>query len=238
MYRTHDEWKVLPHGSLTPVDEDVLTVVGDIAMPFGTLQRRMTIVRIDGRRLVVFSAIALAEDAMRELAAFGTPWFLVVPNAHHRMDAPAWKRRFPDLTVVAPEGARAGVAKVVGVDTTRPDFGDPRVVFQAVPGTRQREAALEIRSRDRMTLVLNDIVANIRNAAGAFGLFLRLMGFAGEEPHVPLPVRLALVSDRKALAMAFRRWADEPIARILVSHGDVIDRDPQGVLRRLAAVHA
>ncbi|HKQ94286.1 MAG TPA: hypothetical protein VJS40_01655, partial [Aestuariivirgaceae bacterium] len=155
MARTHDDWKVLPHGSLTPVGDDVLTVVGDIAMPFGTLPRRMTVVRLDGRRLVVFSAIALAEDAMRELAAFGTPRFLIVPNAHHRMDAPAWKRRFPDLTVVAPEGARAGVAKVVGVDTTRPDFGDPRVAFQAVPGTRQRESALEIRSPGGSTLVLN-----------------------------------------------------------------------------------
>lgn len=234
MAKTHDDWKVLPHGRLTAVDDDILTVVGEIPMPLGTLERRMTLVRLVDGRLVVFSAIALAEDAMRELEAFGTPGFLVVPNARHRMDAKAWKRRYPSLQVVAPEGAREAVGKIVAVDATAADFADPRVVFRTVPGTRHAESALEVAGAGGSTLVLNDIVGNVRNARGAFGFFLRLMRFAGDEPRVPLPVRLAMVGDKRALAAAFRRWAELPVKRILVSHGEVIDRDPQGVLRRLA----
>jgi hypothetical protein len=42
--------------------------------------------------------------------------------------------------------------------------------------------------------------------------------------------------DRKALATAFRKWADEPSRkRIVVSHGDVIVDEPRKVLQRAAA---
>jgi len=43
----------LPHGKLTAIDTDILTVVGDIPMPVGDLKRRMTVVRLRDRRLVI-----------------------------------------------------------------------------------------------------------------------------------------------------------------------------------------
>src|SRR2546430_1562362 len=86
---------------------------------------------------------------------------LIAPNDHHRLDAGAWKERYPQLQVVAPEGSRAKVGKVVPVDTTAPDFGDPDVQFVTVPGTREREAALIVRRPNGTTLVLNDLVGNI-----------------------------------------------------------------------------
>lgn len=44
------------------VDDNILTVVGEIHMPLMELSRRMTAVRLDDSRLVVFSAIALDEE--------------------------------------------------------------------------------------------------------------------------------------------------------------------------------
>src|SRR5437867_1245148 len=135
-------WKVLPHGKLSKIDEGILTVIGPIRMPLGSFPRRMTVVRLSDSRLVVWSAIALDEKEMIALEALGRPAFLIVPNDHHRLDAGAWKDRYPRLQVVAPEGSRAKVENVVPVDTTAPDFGDPDVQFVIVPGTREREAAL------------------------------------------------------------------------------------------------
>ena len=37
-------WKVHPHGHLTQVTENILTVTGTILMPAGRLPRRMTVV--------------------------------------------------------------------------------------------------------------------------------------------------------------------------------------------------
>ena len=229
------KWEVLPHDALQRLEDNILTVEGEIKMPVGNMHRRMTLVRLRGGRVIVFSAIALDEDEMMEVEAFGTPAFLIVPNAHHRLDARIWKDRYPALRVIAPEGAREKVQEAVPVDATTVDFGDPDVVFVSVPGTKLQESALEITTPNGITLVLNDIVGNIRGAHGFGGWMLRLMGFAGDAPHVPAPVMHAIVADKAALAAQLRRWAGMPLKRIVVSHGQIIESDCQGELRKLAA---
>jgi hypothetical protein len=199
MPRTLEEWTVLPHDPPRRVTDDILTVVGEIAMPLMTLPRQMTLVRLKDGRLVIFSAIALDEDEMRRIEDFGTPAFLIVPNDHHRMDARIWKERYPALIVIAPPGARAAVEEAVPVDSTEGAFGDPSVRLTIVPGTGEREAALEVRRPGGLTLVINDVIGNIRDSKGFGGWLLRRLGFAGDEPHLPAPVGLAMVEDKRAL---------------------------------------
>ena len=43
MPRPFEAWKVLPHGKLTVIDENLLSVVGGLPMPIGDLPRRMTV---------------------------------------------------------------------------------------------------------------------------------------------------------------------------------------------------
>jgi hypothetical protein len=229
-------WKVLPHGKLTEVEGNILTVEGDIPMPVGEFHRRMTVVRVQSGQLVIFSAIALDEDQMRQLEAWGRPAWLVVPNDHHRLDARAWKDRFPDIQVITPIGAREKVEKAVPVDAVSADFGDATVVLIDVPGTQSHEAALEVTGANGLTLVINDLIGNIRGETGFGGWLLRRMGFAGDEPHLPGPVKAAIVKDKATLAAQLERWAAMPtLKRIVVSHGEIIEDDPQGALRTLAA---
>ena len=236
MTRPNEHWNVLPHGKLTPMDDGMLTVEGRIKMPLMDLPRRMTVVRLHDSRLVVWSAIALDDAAMATFEAFGRPAFLVVPNDHHRLDAKAWKNRYPELKVTAPEGAREKIANVVAVDTTSPDFGDPGVTFVTVPGTRAHEAALVVRRERGTTLVLNDLVGNIRAASGIDGWLLRLAGFAGDDAQIPRVVKMALVKDAADLRAQLLEWAELPgLRRIIVSHGDPIESEPQRTLRDLAA---
>jgi hypothetical protein len=228
-------WTVLPHGELTKIDDNILTVVGEIRMAVGKLPRRMTIVRLADSRLVIFSAVALKEDDMRRVDDFGTPAFLIVPNEIHRMDAKIWKDRYPKMRVLTPERARSKVQQIVAVDSTSGNFGDPNVVFITVAGTLEHEAALQVTGTLGTTLVLNDLVGNIRNATGFSGWFLRMMKFAGDEPHIPSPVRWKLVSSKAQLREQLLEWAAIPgLKRILVSHGAIIDQHPSDVLRNLA----
>ncbi len=230
------EWTVLPHGKLVQIDEHILTVVGEIHMPLMDLPRRMTVVRLADARLVVFSAIALDEDEMSALEAYGRPAFLVVPSDKHRLDAKIWKDRYPEIQVVAPEGARARVAETVAVDTVAPQFDDPNVQFVTVAGTRGREAALVVRTPKGTTLVLNDVVGNIRDAAGFGGWLLHLAGFAGDEAQIPAVVKMAVIEDKKALRTQLLQWSEiDTLVRILVSHGSPIEDAPGQVLRDLAA---
>jgi hypothetical protein len=237
MTKPFTAWTVLPHGPLTYVTDDILTVVGDIHMPIGEFPRRMTVVRLANGDLIIFSAIALGDAEMRQLEAFGRPAWLVVPSDRHRLDAHAWKARYPDIKVIAPAGARPKVSEVVAVDTSDPDFGDPSVRFIDVPGAQGKDAALEIHGPDGLTLVVNEIIGNIHGEHGLKGFLLKLLGFAGEDgPHVPEPVKLGLEDGKAALAAQLERWGRaRDLKRIIVSHGDIIENDPAGVLRKLAA---
>ena len=236
MPKPHRDWKVLLHGPLVPLDDGLLVVVGRLKMPLMELPRRMTVVRLRDGGLIVWSAIALDDAAMARVEAEGRPAFLVVPNDHHCLAAAAWKARYPELVVVAPPGARDKVAEVVPVDTSAPDFGDPAVRCLAVPGTRDHEAALVVHRSGGTTLVVNDVIANIRHPKGIGGWLLERMGFAGEEAHVPGPVKLALVKDRAALRDQLLQWAEiADLRRVVVAHGDVIESDPRHALRELAA---
>lgn len=235
MPKVHQQWKVLPHGKLVELEPGILSVTGTIRMPLMDLPRRMTVARLADKRLVIFSAIALDESSMRVFETYGNPAFLVVPSHRHRLDAKIWKDRYPAMQVVTPEGSRRKVEEVVHVDTTEPHFGDANVQFVTVPGTTLHESALLVHTPEGTTLVLNDIIGNIRSARGLGGWFLRMLGFAGDEPQIPRPVRWRLIEDQVALRIQFLKWAALPdLRRIVVSHGEPIEDEPAETLRDLA----
>jgi hypothetical protein len=236
MAQALESWKVMPHDRLEEIEDGILTVAGEIRMPLGNFPRRMSVVRLIGRRTAIFSAIALDEPEMARIEAMGRPAVLIVPNDAHRMDARIWKRRYPNLIVLTPPGAAAGVREVLPVDATTDVLDDPAVRFVVVPGTGDREAALTVRHGGRVTLICNDVIANVAHPHGLGAHIMgRLFGFGVSAPQVPRPIKHKMVEDAAALAGQFRVWAAEPrLARIVVSHGDVIEDDPAGVLQELA----
>ena len=88
-----------------------------------------------------------------------------------------------------------------------------------------------------VTLVVNDILANVRYPHGIGAhIMARLFGFGVNGPRVPWIGKRLFLKDARAFAAAFRAWADEAaLKRIVVSHGDVITDEPQAVLMRVAA---
>jgi hypothetical protein len=228
-------WKVLPHGKLTQIDDGLLTVVGDLHMPLGDFPRRMTVVRLRDGRLVIYSAIALDEPEMQALEDYGVPSFLIVPGDLHRLDAKIWKERYPNLQVIAPEGARHKIEETVRVDETSVDFGDPNVRFCTVPGTDEHESALLVDTDSGTTLIVNDLIWNMDHRPGFGGWIFRVAGFTAPHPTIPPLVALRGIKDKSALREQLERWArHHNLNRIIVSHGEIIRQDAQFVLRELA----
>jgi hypothetical protein len=235
MPRFNADWKVASHGPLETLDDGLLTVAGEIAMPLGNFPRRMTVMGLSSSRTAIWSAIPLREALMRKIEALGAPSFLIVPGVGHRLDVAAWKKRYPDARVVCGPGARKEVEKVTVVDLVRPSFDDDTVSMHAVPGTADKELGLMVR-RSGLTLVVNDILANVRHPHG-FGahVMARLMGFGVSRPKVPWLGKRLFVKDRPALAAWLRKMSEEPdLARIVVSHGDVVSDQAAAVLSRAA----
>ena len=235
MAKFNTEWTVGPHGPLETLDAGVVTVAGEIVMPLGRFPRRMTVVALSGGRVAIWSAIPLREPEMVQIEAMGEVAFLIVPGPGHRLDIRPWKDRYPKARVICPPGARKMVEEAVAVDGAGLD--DPDVIFEVPAGVGKLEAALRIRGAGGTTLVLNDILANVRHPHGIGAhIMARLMGFGVSRPKMPWVGRRMFVKEAAALAGDFRRWAADPeLKRIVVSHGDVIADDPRGVLERVAA---
>ena len=125
---------------------------------------------IEDGSLVVHNAIALSDDEMKELEAWGKPAWLIVPNGGHRMDSRIWKQRYPNLKVVAPPGAKTKVEEIVKVDETKPAFDDT-VRYEVLDGTKEREGVLRVLGDGKSSLVFCDGIMNNRKLAG-FGGFI------------------------------------------------------------------
>lgn len=232
MPNPHKVWTVLPHSPIRKLEENLWYVSGQLQ----NVQRMMTVARLADGRLVIYNAIALDEPEMKELEAWGTPAFLIVPGAIHRMDSRIWKQRYPRLTVIAPEGARKKIERIVPVDRTDGDFADPSVKLLAPECAQKRDAMMLVRSQRGVTLVINDLVFNIPHFGGLRGWFLRMLGFTGPRPRVPPVPRMVLGADRIAVRHALRQLAATPdLIRVIVSHGPIIEDSPADALRAAAA---
>ena len=237
MPKLNETWKVQPHGDLVAVADGILTVEGSIVMPLGQFPRRMTVLALQGGGTAIWSAIPLREAEMARIEALGKVRFLIVPNQAHRLDLKAWKKRYPAAQVIAPPSARDAVKEAAPVDATDDIIRDPAIGFGLVAGTKDDEFALTIKRADGATLVINDILSNVRHPRGlGASILARLLGFGVQRPRTSRPVRRMFVEDPAALARQFRAWAAIPdLRRVIVSHGDVIDQAPRDALIRAAA---
>jgi hypothetical protein len=228
-------WTVLPHDAIQKLEENLWTVAG--RLPRVPVNRRMTVVRLAGGGLLFHNAIPLEERAMAQVEAFGRPEFLVVPNGFHRLDLHAFRARYPALRVLCPAPARARVAALAKVDGGWEALPQGAGI-EAVPleGSRWGEAALVVHSAagTRASLLFGDTVMNIPHRRGVGGLVLRLVGSTGGA-RVTAITRLLAVRDVRALAASLERLAATPgLARLVPSHGDLVERDAAGVLRAVA----
>ncbi|GAB4214648.1 MAG: hypothetical protein OHK0013_39530 [Sandaracinaceae bacterium] len=228
-------WTVLGHRPIEKLSSRVWRVEGDL--PNMPLKRVMTVVRMSDGRVLVHNGIALEEAAMREIEAWGPVAFVVVPNAYHRLDAPAYRARYPDARFLCPPGARARVAEVVhdvGLYAELPP--DPAVSLALLDGVAEAEGYLRVEDESGVTLVLNDAVFNMPHLPGLQGFVLRHVTCSSGGPRVSRLARLFLVKDRPAFVACLHRLADTPgLARVIVSHHETITDRPSEALRAAAA---
>ncbi len=239
MPKINEDWVVQPHGPLVPLDDGLFVVSGEIVMPLGRFPRRMTVVTLSKSRVAIWSPVPLAEAQMQQIEAMGEIAFLIVPGVGHRLDIKPWKARYPKAKVVCAPGARKAVEEVIPVDAVGDVLGDPDVHLETVAGVDEVEAALRVTREGRLTLVVNDIVANVRHPHGlGANVMARVLGFGVHHPQMPKAGKKMFVKDAAALAGELRSWADEPnLERLVVSHGDVIEieDEPAEALREVAA---
>jgi hypothetical protein len=221
MAKANGDWNVLWHSAIEKLAENLWWVQG--AIPNMSLKRTMVIVRLGDGRLVIHNGIALGPKEMEEIERWGRPAFLLVPNGMHRLDAPAFKKRYPDLRVLCPEAARAKVEAVLPVDGSYEDFpADETVKLEILNGIGGSEGAMLVRSADGQSVVLNDAMFNMDTKRDLLGYLITTIMGSAPGPRVSRLAKLAFVKDKAALRSDFARYSDIPgLVRVIVAHEKV-----------------
>ncbi|HEX4517621.1 MAG TPA: hypothetical protein VH054_28960 [Polyangiaceae bacterium] len=232
------DWKVLPHGPLTQLEENLWTVTGDFDIPFNPLKRVMTIVRRDDGKLVLHGLMALGEDAQAAVEALGEIAFLVTPSGFHRLDAGRYRERYPNARLFAPAGGRARVEKIAKVDATYDGYeADGATSLVDIDGLGQREGALVVKSKRGTTYVMNDALFNMpEHQTGLSGFVLKHVTQATGGPKVSRTARLGLITDRARYRSSLEKIArTEGLVRVIVAHHVPIECDVGDALRKAAS---
>jgi hypothetical protein len=193
---------------------------------------RMTVIRLAGGDLLLHSPVRLDPDLRRQLDALGPVRFAVAPNRVHHLYAGEVAGAYP--------GTRLWVAP--GLARKRPDLIAAGVLGDEAPAEwrgqvdqtffrgRPYENEVVFLHRPSRTLLLCDLAFNFGPAAAApTRLLMRLLrsyGHFGPSTLDPL-----LVRDRAAARRSLERILAWDFDRVVVAHGDVLERGGREALR-------
>jgi hypothetical protein len=228
--------RLFPHDDLEQLAPNLWTVRGSLPIP---LMRHMIVYRLGDGTLLIHSAIALTDEGMAKLDALGRPSVLIVPHTGHRMDAPFYKARYPQIRVLAPAAARAKVEEVIKVDATceeaLPALG---VRFHAVPAFKNAELAYELELEGGgKALVMGDAVGNKDYAKGFGGWFFsHVTGGMKGRLGVARIMRVLMMTNKAEARAGLERLAEIPGLTLLsVAHGRPLREGVSAALREAAA---
>jgi len=228
--------KRFPHDEIEQLAPNLWTVRGSLPFP---LKRHMVVYRLADGTLLIHSAIAMSDEAMAKLDALGRPSVLIVPHTGHRMDAPFYKARYPQVRVIAPAAARTKVEEVIKVDATCEDaLPALGVRVHPVPGFKNFELAYELDMQGGgKALVMSDAVANRDHPKGFGGrFFANVTGGIKGRLGVARIMRIMMVSNRAEARAGLEKLAEIPdITLLSVAHGRPVRGDVKAALHEAAS---
>jgi len=206
------KWTVLPHDPIEVIDERVWRVEG--VMESG-LRRTQTLVRLEDGRILVHNAIALRDEEMAKIDAWGEVAAIIVPNAFHRMDCRIMQERYPKARVYAPRAGVKKVSEATEVHGTLDEVPtDSRVRVRHLPGLKDWEGVIEVQGDNGLITVFNDALTNVAKAPFFIDLFVGPTG----QVSVPRFARWLYNNDKAALRGELERISRES-TRVIPGHG-------------------
>jgi hypothetical protein len=228
--------RILPHDDIEQLAPNLWSVRGRLPFP---LMRYMVIYRLGDGTLLLHSVIAMNDEGMAKLEALGRPSVMIVPHTGHRMDAPFYKARYPDIRVLAPAGARAKVEEVIKVDASCEEaLSALGVRIHPVPGFKHHELAYELDlTGGGKALVMSDAVANRDHPAGFGGwFFANVTGGIKGPLGVPRIMKVMMMTSKAEARTGLQKLADIPgLALLSVAHGRPLRDGVSQALRDAAA---
>ncbi|MYM57122.1 DUF4336 domain-containing protein [Thalassovita mangrovi] len=198
---------------------------------------RMTVIRLADGRLILHSPGDIDAAGAAQIAALGTPAFIVAPGSYHYLHVASAKAAFP--------GAEVWICP--GVERKAPDLQFDGFLSDTPPEAwageldqcllRGNRIVWEVAffHRASKVLILTDLIENIGDDTPGTDWTLKLWWKAvfhmWNHPK-PAPEYQIGWSDKKAAKASLERILDWDFDRIILAHGDLIDEDAKSVARQ------
>jgi hypothetical protein len=203
--------------------------MGGITMP-----TRMTVVRLRTGGLVLHSPVRLDAATRETIASLGPVTALVAPNAFHYLFLGEHVAAHPDATVYLAPGLRERrpdlpAGTVLGDEPPAAWAGD---MAQIVFGPTRGPSEVVFFHRATATLILTDLAFGLAEPRSLLERAAwRIMG-VGRGFGPSNTGRLIFLRDAPRTAPLLERILAWPFERIVVAHGEIVERDAREAFRR------
>jgi hypothetical protein len=199
------------------------------------LGTRMTVVALPGGGLLLHSPVALTEPLRAAVDALGEVRHIVCPNLFHHVYAEPWTAAYPRARLYGPEG----LAK------KRPDLPAMRLLSEPPdPEWKDDLVPLRIEGCDlaetvfvhpaSRTVISADLTENFATSDHLpTRVYLQLAGIHGRVGFSRL-LRF-LYRDHAAARASVERLLDHDFDRLVLAHGDILDRGGKDAVRETFA---
>jgi hypothetical protein len=203
-------------------------------MPFPT---RMTVIRLGGD-LLIHSPTRLPPSLHAEIAAIGTPRWIVGPNRLHYWWIPEWRTAFPNAEVyLAPRTEEQARGRIDfphrTLDRASGYPWDGEVDTLSVSGSFMTEVVFF--HRPSRTLVLADFIENFEpDKVRSIPLrwLMRWAGVLAPDGRMPRDMRMTYAKRKAALRSAVRQMIGWNPERLIIAHGRWFESNGTAELRR------
>jgi hypothetical protein len=220
---------------LAELDRDLWVASRPLPLFVGDVGTRMSVLRL-GQDLCLHSPVGLDEVTREALDALGSVRWVVGPSKVHHLYLGDYVGAYPDAELCAapglPEKRRDLQFDCVLDDSQREKWGDALrfELFGGAPGINEL-VFFHLASR---SLLLSDLAFNVtREGRNRARLFHWLVGATGRfGPH---RIVRAAIRDRAAARDSLDRILAWDFERVIVTHGEVLERDGRARLARAFA---
>ncbi|TXI64949.1 MAG: DUF4336 domain-containing protein [Limnohabitans sp.] len=221
---------------LIPLGPEIWSITWSFKINTIPVSTRMTVVRLESKKLWLHSPIPLDAGLRAELLALGEVSAIVAPNKVHHLFLASCAAAFPNAVVY---GAPGLIEKLPELPiqcalTHRPPLDWEaqldQVFIEGIPFANETLWFHRLSN----TLIVTDLVQFWSgDLAWQARLYAQLTGVR-KRVNIPYTVR-CLVRDRKAVRRSVERILEWPFQRIVMAHNAVIESDAQAQMHQALA---
>jgi hypothetical protein len=192
------------------------------------LGARMTVVRLQNGELILISPLHFSSEAQQKLAQLGEVKYLISPNKFHFLDLVEYSKAYPQALVYFPPGLKIKDLEPHAFLSDEPENAWRNEMDQTIFRGNSLFQEVVFFHRASRTLILTDLCFNLQRRD-----FLgKLLGFHRFGPSLLERV----TTRRRTLARAsLRHILQWDFDRIVVAHGEIVERGGRQMLERAFA---